>query len=84
MKIPDMKRIMFISIPSAMFLLIGSQLAIAYVGPGLGLGAIGTIIDVVFSVLLAIFAIFWYPIQRWLGIGMRVKPRVDQGRKDEP
>lgn len=79
-----MKKIMFIFIPSAMFLLMGSQPAIAYVGPGLGLGAIGAIIGVVFSVLLAIFAIFWYPIKRWLGIGKRTKPRVDQGRKDEP
>ena len=79
-----MKRIVFISIPSAMFLLMWSQPAIAYVGPGLGLGAIGAIIGVVLSVLLAIFAIFWYPIKRWLGIGKKAKPRVDQGRKDEP
>ena len=78
-----MKRIMFISIPSAVFLLMGSQPAMAYVGPGLGVGAIGAILGVVFSILLAIFAIFWYPIKRWLGISKRAKPRADQGRKDE-
>lgn len=79
-----MKRIIFISIASTVFLLMGSQSAIAYVGPGLGLGAIGAILGVVFSVLLAIFAIFWYPIKRWLGIGKRAKPRANQGRIDEP
>ena len=36
----------------------------AYVGPGLGAGAIGMILGVIASILLAIFAIFWYPIKR--------------------
>ena len=36
----------------------------AYVGPGLGLGALGAVLGVVFSIFLAIFAIFWYPIKR--------------------
>jgi hypothetical protein len=36
----------------------------AYVGPGLGLGAIGAVLGVVLSVLLAIFAVFWYPLKR--------------------
>ena len=38
--------------------------AFAYIGPGLGLGALGAIIGVVFSIFLAVFAIFWYPIKR--------------------
>ncbi len=38
--------------------------AYAYVGPGLGLGALGAVMGVIFSVFLAIFAIFWYPIKR--------------------
>lgn len=36
----------------------------AYVGPGLGLGAIGAVLGVVLSVVLALFAIFWYPLKR--------------------
>ena len=35
----------------------------AYVGPGLGAGAIGVILGLFASVLVAIFAIFWYPIK---------------------
>lgn len=36
----------------------------AYVGPGLGAGALGVIIGVIVSVFLAIFAIVWYPLKR--------------------
>ena len=36
----------------------------AYTGPGLGLGLIGTIVGVLFSVLLAVLAVFWYPLKR--------------------
>ncbi len=38
----------------------------AYVGPGLGLGAIGVLVGVIGGVLLAIFGLFWYPIKRML------------------
>ncbi len=38
----------------------------AYVGPGLGLGVVGVVIGLVFSVFLAIFSIFWYPIKKML------------------
>lgn len=36
----------------------------AYVGPGLGLGVIGVIIGFVVSLLLAVVAVFWYPLKR--------------------
>ncbi|MGI9286056.1 MAG: hypothetical protein ACR2P1_11755 [Pseudomonadales bacterium] len=36
----------------------------AYIGPGLGLGAIGVLLGVIGGVLLAIFGLFWYPIKR--------------------
>jgi nitrate reductase gamma subunit len=41
--------------------------AYGYVGPGLGLSAIGAILGVLFSVFLALFALFWYPIKRLIG-----------------
>lgn len=64
-------------------LLAGVQPGLAYVGPGLGLGAIGAIAGVVLSVLLAIFAVVWYPIKRMLGIGKKTKPLASTGAKDE-
>lgn len=45
-------------------MLLASLNAYAYVGPGLGAGTIGVILGILVSILLAIFAIFWYPIKR--------------------
>ena len=36
----------------------------AYIGPGLGLGALGVIFGIFSSIFLAIMGIFWYPIKR--------------------
>ena len=38
----------------------------AYVGPGLGLGALGVILGVISSIFLAIIGLFWYPIKRFI------------------
>ncbi|MDH3588068.1 MAG: hypothetical protein OEQ74_01560 [Gammaproteobacteria bacterium] len=40
--------------------------AYAYIGPGLGAGTIGVILGIFASVILAIFAIVWYPAKRLL------------------
>ena len=40
--------------------------AIAYIGPGLGVGAVGAVLGVVGGMLLAIFAVLYYPIKRML------------------
>ena len=41
-----------------------SSPAMAYIGPGLGAGTIGVILGVLGSIVLALFAVFWYPIKR--------------------
>lgn len=38
----------------------------AYMGPGLGAGAIGAILGVIGSIFLALFAVLYYPIKRAL------------------
>jgi len=40
--------------------------AFAYVGPGLGLGAIGSALSLVGAVLLGIVGFVWYPVKRLL------------------
>lgn len=45
--------------------------ATAYVGPGLGLGTIGAVLGMLFSVVLAVIGFFWYPLKRLLGIGKK-------------
>lgn len=41
----------------------------AYIGPGAGLGAIGTVIAVIGAILLMIVGFLWYPIKRMLKRG---------------
>lgn len=36
----------------------------AYIGPGIGAGAISVVLGVLASVFLALVAILWYPIKR--------------------
>ncbi len=38
--------------------------AYAYIGPSLGTGTIGIVLGVFFSILLALFAVFYYPIKK--------------------
>lgn len=45
-------------------LTLASQQAMAYIGPGMGAGTLGVLIGLIGSVLLALFAFFWYPIKR--------------------
>jgi hypothetical protein len=41
-------------------------IADAYVGPGLGVGAIAAFFGAVLAVLLAIVGVIWYPLKRLL------------------
>ena len=41
-----------------------TDIAHAYIGPGLGLGAIGAIVGIIVAVFLAIVGIIWYPFKR--------------------
>ncbi len=59
---------------------------LAYVGPGLGLGTVGIVLAFIFSILLAIISLFWYPLKRLLEIGRsrnktqnnNEKPKLDE------
>jgi len=53
------------------------QTAHAYIGPGLGMGVIGVVLGIIFSIILAIFGIFWYPLKR-------VYKKIRDNQKVEP
>ncbi len=61
-----------------------APIAHAYTGPGLGLGVIGTVVGVVFSLLLAVLAVFWYPLKRALKIGKKQAGAEDDTAEEEP
>lgn len=44
--------------------LFAPRIAHAYIGPGLSVGAAIVILIVLFSILLALYALVWYPIRR--------------------
>jgi hypothetical protein len=48
----------------ASMLLLAAVPAEAYVGPGLGAGTLGVVLGLLGSILIALFAFFWYPIKR--------------------
>jgi O-antigen/teichoic acid export membrane protein len=59
-------------------LLICSSEVHAYVGPGVGLGAIGVFLGTVVGILLAIIGIFWYPFKRLIKkFKSRKQPKQD-------
>ena len=47
-----------------LLLLVINNSAYAYLGPGMGAGAIATIIGILGSILLVIVGIFYYPVKR--------------------
>lgn len=49
-------------------------LAFAYVGPGLGLGAIGSAFSLLGAIFLGIVGFIWYPIKRMLKAFRRPDP----------
>jgi hypothetical protein len=59
-----MKLVIVISLMLAVLLLIAPQSAEAYVGPGAGITAIGTLVALIGALLLAIVGFVWYPIKR--------------------
>lgn len=48
------------------FLLLYPILTHAYIGPGAGLGAIGTAIALLGALILLIVGFVWYPVKRFL------------------
>lgn len=51
----------------------------AYIGPGLGLGAVGVALGLFLTVVLAVVGLVWYPLKRLV---RKVAPR--DGRRDAP
>lgn len=56
--------------------------ALAYVGPGAGISAIGSVLALIGAVLLAIVGFVWYPIKR--KIKRRKAEQGDTGEQDSP
>ncbi len=61
----------------------GATPALAYIGPGAGLGAFGTVFAIIGAFLLLIVGFVWYPVKRLLR-GRKAKPDAAPGKTDAP
>lgn len=52
----------------------------AYIGPGTGLGALGALLAIIATLLVAVVGFIWYPLKRLLRRGRRVDPPDDSAR----
>ena len=59
-----MQRIWVSLLAAVAVLLATSQSAMAYIGPGAGLAAIGTVVALLGAVALALVGFVWYPLKR--------------------
>ena len=53
--------------------------ASAYVGPGTGLTAIGTLLSIIGAIFFAIVGLVWYPVKRLIKF-MKRKSRSSEGQ----
>ena len=57
--------IRFFCVP-ALVLLSMTTPALAYIGPGMGIGAIAVVFGVLGAIVLALFAVIYYPMKRMI------------------
>lgn len=50
----------------AVLLFVSAMPAQAYIGPGMGAGALAVVFGVLGSILLAFVALLWYPVKRMM------------------
>lgn len=58
------------SLPASLLILLSPTVAQAYIGPGVGAGALAVTLALIFGVFLLVAGLVWYPLKRMLG-GMK-------------
>ena len=53
--------------------------AMAYIGPGTGLSALGALVALIFGIIVALFGFLWFPIKRLLR-----KKKASEGQSVTP
>lgn len=64
-------------------LLLAAMPAQAYIGPGMGAGAISVVLGVLASIFLAFLAVLWYPFKRLLK-QRKKRSQVNPGEASDP
>ena len=61
-----MRRLILLSLVMTALLMGDINSAEAYIGPGVGIAAIGTVLGLLAAIFLAILGLVWFPIKRIL------------------
>ncbi len=78
------KKILFYVCLELLFLYIISKPAYAYIGPGAGLGMLGSIIALVVAIFVAIFGIIFYPVKLLLNFFKKRGNKGEEPIKEVP
>ena len=70
-----MGRIFIAALGALSFLLAFPLESAAYIGPGAGLTAFGTVLAVIGTALLAIVGFVWYPVKRFWARRKKARPQ---------
>lgn len=65
-------------------LLLAAVPAHAYIGPGVGAGTIAVVLGVLASILMAFFAVLWYPIKRVVKKRRSSRRRTEEKHPERP
>lgn len=72
-----MYKLIVITMLSVAGLCLAPMQALAYIGPGAGLTAFGTVIAVICAIALGIAGFLWYPIKRFLAKRKQAYSKTD-------
>jgi len=76
-----MRSFLLISLSMSIWLFSGQ--AVAYIGPGAGLSAIGSLLALLGALILAIVGFIWYPVKRLMSNRKAAKQEADRASVDK-
>ena len=53
-----------LSLLAALYLILMPSIASAYIGPGLGAGALASVLGILAGLLMLVIGVIWYPLKR--------------------
>lgn len=73
----------YLTVFMSLLVLLVSGPAMAYVGPGAGLSAIGSFIALLFAIVVAIFGFIWFPVKRLLNRNKQIDEDLQEEELQE-
>jgi hypothetical protein len=70
-----MRKLASLTLLSILAAVLNSSSALAYIGPGAGLSALGSLVSLIGALVLTVVGFVWYPIRRLL---RRLRPKEPQ------